>query len=128
MSRIKSKNSKIEVLFGKELRKSGFKYKKNSSKYFGKPDFTFPKLGTVVFLDSCFWHGCKKHCRIPKTRRIYWLKKIKNNVARDKEVTTYYKQHAWKIFRIWEHEIAKNPEKNIQRKSGLLNVFKKLII
>ena len=92
MSKIKSKDSKIEVLFRKELWKKGFRYSKNSTKYFGKPDVVLLKYKTVIFVDSCFWHGCKKHCRIPTVRKKYWTEKITRNKARDKEVSKYYKK------------------------------------
>jgi DNA mismatch endonuclease (patch repair protein) len=105
MSRIKSKDSKIEILFRKELWKQGFRYSKNSKKYFGKPDIVLLKYKTVIFVDSCFWHGCKKHCRIPSVRKKYWTKKITRNKARDKEVSKFYKKQNWKIFRVWEHDI-----------------------
>ena len=54
MSNVKSKDSKIEVLFRKALWKKGFRYSKNSSKYFGKPDVVLLKHKTVIFVDSCF--------------------------------------------------------------------------
>ena len=38
MSKVKNKDSKIEILFRKEIWKAGFRYRKNSSNYFGKPD------------------------------------------------------------------------------------------
>lgn len=107
MSRIKSKDSKIEVLFRKELWRQGFRYRKNSVKYFGKPDLVLPKYETVIFIDSCFWHGCKKHCRIPAVRKKYWTEKITRNKERDKEVSKHYKKRDWKIFRIWEHDLKK---------------------
>lgn len=110
MSRIKSKDSKIETLFRKELWKKGFRYSKNSSKYFGKPDIVLLKYKTVILIDSCFWHGCKKHCRIPTTRKKYWIEKIERNKKRDKEVSKYYKKQGWKILRVWEHEIKKRSE------------------
>jgi len=105
MSRIKNKDSKIEVSFRKELWKQGFRYSKNSTKYFGKPDILLLKHKTVIFIDSCFWHGCKKHCRIPSVRKKYWTEKITRNKERDKEVSKYYKKQGWKIFRIWEHNL-----------------------
>ena len=105
MSRIKSKDSRIEVLFRKSLWKKGFRYSKNSSKYFGKPDVVLLKHKTVIFIDSCFWYGCKKHCRIPSVRKKYWTAKIAKNKERDKEVSKYYKKQGWKIFRIWEHNL-----------------------
>src|SRR3989338_11423056 len=111
MSRIKSKDSRIEVLFRKSLWKKGFRYSKNSSKYFGKPDVVLLKHKTVIFIDSCFWHGCKKHCRIPSVRKKYWTQKITRNKERDKEVSKYYKKQCWKIFRIWEHDFINQTNK-----------------
>ncbi len=105
MSLIKSKDSKIEVSFRKELWRQGFRYRKNSAKHFGKPDIVFSKHKTVIFIDSCFWHGCKKHCRIPSVRRLFWTKKIARNKERDKEVSRYYRKQGWDIFRIWEHDL-----------------------
>ena len=111
MSNVKSKDSKIEVSFRKALWKKGFRYSKNSSKYFGKPDVVLLKYKTVIFIDSCFWHGCKKHCRIPTVRRKYWLAKIARNKKRDKEVSRHYKKQSWKIFRIWEHDLINKVDK-----------------
>ena len=42
MSRIKSQDSKIEIKFRKQLWAAGFRYRKNSSKYLGKPDLVLP--------------------------------------------------------------------------------------
>ncbi|MEK7089159.1 MAG: very short patch repair endonuclease [Patescibacteria group bacterium] len=115
MSQIKNRDSKVEVLFRKELWKRGLRYRKNSKKYFGKPDIILFKHKTVIFIDSCFWHGCKKHGTLPKTRRYFWKRKLKRNVNRDKEVSKYYKKNRWKIFRIWEHDIKKNSTKTITK-------------
>jgi len=106
MSRIKSRDSKIETLFRKELWKRGFRYRKNSGKYFGKPDVVLKQHKVVIFIDSCFWHGCKKHCRIPTVRKSYWTQKIARNMQRDKEVSRHYKKRGWKIFRVWEHNFV----------------------
>ena len=85
----------------------GFRYRKNSTKYFGKPDIVLPKYKSVIFIDSCFWHGCKKHGSIPTTRKKFWTEKIEGNKTRDKEVNKHYKKQGWKIFRIWEHDLKK---------------------
>jgi len=120
MSTVRSKNSKIEVDFRKAIWKAGFRYRKNPTKYFGKPDIVLPKHKTVIFIDSCFWHGCKKHCRIPAVRRNYWMQKISKNVARDKEVVRHYKKQGWKIFRIWEHEIKGDIKTALRKITSLL--------
>jgi len=123
MSRVKSKDSKIETIFRKELWKTGLRYLKNSSKYFGKPDIVLPKYKTVIFIDSCFWHGCKKHCRIPSIRRNYWTQKIARNTVRDKAVSRHYKKQGWKIFRIWEHDLKNKTKKIVmQIKRGVFSV------
>lgn len=115
MSRIKSKDSKIETEFRRELWKKGFRYRKNPDKYFGKPDIVLKKYKTVIFIDSCFWHGCKRHCRIPATRKNYWVQKIRRNTERDKEVAKYYKKLGWRIIRVWEHQL-KNDKSQIVTK------------
>jgi DNA mismatch endonuclease (patch repair protein) len=114
MSKVRSKDSKIEVEFRKKLWKLGFRYRKNSTRYFGKPDIVLPKYKTVIFIDSCFWHGCKKHGSMPQTRKKFWEAKIERNKQRDKEVNKYYKKSDWKIFRIWEHDISHDSDKNIE--------------
>lgn len=113
MGAIKSNGSEIESKVGKALWKSGLKYRKNSEKYFGKPDFILKKHKTVIFVDSCFWHGCKKHCRVPSSRKNYWVSKIARNRMRDKNVRSYYKRNNWKVFRIWEHNLKGGFDKTV---------------
>lgn len=118
MSKVRGKDSKIEVEFRKKLWHAGFRYSKNSSKYFGKPDLALPKYKTVIFIDSCFWHGCKKHGSIPQTRKKFWETKIDRNKQRDKEVNKHYKKISWKIFRVWEHDLKNNLEEMVERPQG----------
>ena len=107
MSKVRNKDSKLEVEFRKELWRAGFRYRKNSTKHFGKPDIVLSKYKTVIFIDSCFWHGCKKHGSIPETRKKFWTKKIEGNKIRDREVSRHYKKESWNIIRIWEHDLKK---------------------
>lgn len=103
MSQVKSKESKLEQKFRKQLWNSGIRYRKNSSNYFGKPDLMIKKSKLVVFIDSCFWHGCNKHLRMPHSNIEYWTNKIKRNLERDIAVNQYYKEQGWNVLRIWEH-------------------------
>jgi len=107
MRAVKGKNSKIEVKFRKALWKAGFRYSTNSRRYFGTPDLVLRRYKTVIFVDSCFWHGCKRHGTQPKVRAKFWRLKIEANRARDRAVTTFYRKKNWKVFRIWEHDIRK---------------------
>ena len=108
MSAVKCKDSQMEVKFRKALWKKGFRYRKNVTKYFGKPDLLLKKYKTVIFIDSCFWHGCKKHCKLPSTRKKWWSEKITRNKQRDKEVNLYYKRINWNVIRVWEHDLRKH--------------------
>lgn len=123
MSKVKNKGSKIENSFAKILRKNDFSYTRNSIKYFGKPDFVLKKHRTVIFIDSCFWHGCKKHKPLPVTNKIFWKDKIEGNKKRDGQVSKYYKKQEWNILRVWEHEIKKN--KNIKFINKILKIKSK---
>jgi DNA mismatch endonuclease (patch repair protein) len=60
----------------------------------------------AVFIDGCFWHGHPTKCRIPKTNRPYWVKKIDRNRKRDKEVSRVLRARGWKVVRIWEDRVA----------------------
>lgn len=120
MSKVRNKDSKIEIEFRKKIWKAGFRYRKNSIKYFGKPDIVLKKYKTVIFIDSCFWHGCKRHGSIPIIRNKFWKQKLARNIERDKEVTKYYRKLGWKVFRIWEHDLKKYPDKEIKRIIKLL--------
>ncbi|MEK7654518.1 MAG: very short patch repair endonuclease [Patescibacteria group bacterium] len=120
MGLVKSKETKMEVAFRKELSSRGLRYRKNSVSYLGKPDIVFKKNKLVIFLDSCFWHGCKKHLRIPTRHKKYWVAKINRNKKRDFEVSRHYKKLGWKIVRAWEHKIKKDRSALVNKILGVL--------
>lgn len=115
MSRVKSKGSKIEITLMRALSKSKLRFRKHVSKLPGTPDVAFMGKKTVVFMDSCFWHGCRRHCRFPKTNKKNWKEKILRNKKRDAIVNKEYKKMGWSIIRVWEHELKKNSEKVVAK-------------
>lgn len=122
MSKIRSKETKLEVKFRKSLWAKGCRYRKNALGWFGKPDLLLKKRKTVIFVDSCFWHGCEKHFKLPATKKKFWKTKIDRNKQRDREVTRYYKSQGWAIIRVWEHEIKKDRERTTEKVARLLSV------
>jgi DNA mismatch endonuclease Vsr len=74
----------------------------------GKPDFAHRSARVVIFIDSCFWHGCPRHLRRPASNVDYWQQKIRRNRARDRCVTAELKAGGWRVVRIWEHSV-RNP-------------------
>lgn len=115
MRAVKSKGTKLEQKVFKALRKRGLKFRTNVANLPGKPDIAIKKYKIVIFLDSCFWHGCPLHCRMPKSNIEYWQKKIEQNKIRDALITENYKKMGWNVLRIWEHELKENFEKTIDK-------------
>ncbi|MBP3039564.1 very short patch repair endonuclease [Bacillaceae bacterium Marseille-Q3522] len=113
MKSIKSKGTKLEEKVNKALWIKGIRFRKNNQKLFGKPDISIQKYKIVIFIDSCFWHGCELHSTIPVTNRGFWVKKINRNKERDIEVTDYYLRNGWNILRIWEHDLKADFSKTI---------------
>ena len=118
MSRIRSKDTKPELLVRKFLHKNGFRYRLHVKDLPGKPDIVLPKYKTVIFVHGCFWHGhegCKYYV-VPKTRREWWLEKIGNNAIKDIKAEEYLIHKGWKILKVWECELKKNvKEESLER-------------
>ena len=104
MSKIHSKDTKIELTLRSALFKTGFRFRKNDSRYLGTPDIVLPRYNAVIFLNGCFWHG-HKNCRLfrlPKSNTEYWEKKISRNIGRDKKISETYIQHLCRVGVVWE--------------------------
>lgn len=101
MSRIRTKDTKPEMIVRKFLWSRGFRYRLNHPRLPGKPDIVLRKYRTCIFVNGCFWHAHNLQldnsgvpvniensecCKIPHTRREFWVKKIMRNKERDIEV------------------------------------------
>ena len=110
MSRIKGKDTGIEVTVRKRLFSYGYRYRKNDKRLPGKPDIVFPKYKTVVFIHGCFWHmhsGCKI-ARIPKSNTEFWMNKLNHNVDKDRQNKQLLEEMGWKVITVWECDIEKD--------------------
>lgn len=124
MSRIKSKDTKPELIVRKQLFKIGYRYRlygKISKRVYkpgilpGKPDIVLKKYKTVIFINGCFWHqhpNCK-YSHIPKTRTEWWQIKLNKNIERDKSNTIKLNQLGWKVITVWECETKKDNINNL---------------
>lgn len=112
MRKIGPKNSKAEVLFRKKLFALGLRYRLHAKELPGKPDIVFRPFKSIVFIDGDWWHGRnykKEYSKYPE----FWQKKIKGNIERDKKVTKELKSLGWKVFRFWQKDIEKEPDKYV---------------
>ncbi|WP_042250606.1 DNA mismatch endonuclease Vsr [Nitrospina sp. Nb-3] len=103
MSKIRSKNTMVEVQIRKFLWGLGYRYRLHRKDLPGTPDIVFPSKFKVVLVHGCFWHGhkCRKD-KLPKTRKKYWSEKIERNKKRDSNNLRKLKRLGWKPFTIWE--------------------------
>jgi DNA mismatch endonuclease (patch repair protein) len=104
MSRIKVKDTGIELAVRHGLHALGFRYRLHDSKLFGRPDIALPKYQVVVFVHGCFWHGhhgCP-YFRLPKTRADFWQEKINRNRLNDIKNLSALQQAGWRVATVWE--------------------------
>jgi len=123
MKKIKSVDTKAEVLLRKRLWALGLRYRKNPNNYPGKPDIVFEKAKVAVFVDGEFWHGfnwSKKKKRISSNRE-YWIKKIERNIARDKKNAKELKKMGFKVIRFWEKEVLTDIDKCVAKVVTIIN-------
>ncbi|MDR1028890.1 MAG: very short patch repair endonuclease [Clostridiales Family XIII bacterium] len=113
MSRVKSKDSRIELLLRRALWKRGLRYRKNVAGIEGKPDIVFHGKKVAVFCDSEFWHGYNWEERKSdfKSNRDFWIPKIERNMVRDVEVNGALEYDGWTVIRFWGKEIMKDAER-----------------
>ena len=104
MAKIKSKNTKPELILRKKLHALGYRYRLHDAKLPGKPDLVFPSRKKVVFVNGCFWHGhdCPVGARLPKTNTAFWLDKRERNQARDQRHIDMLSDLGWECLVVWE--------------------------
>jgi DNA mismatch endonuclease (patch repair protein) len=104
MSRIKSRDTKPEILVRRKLHASGFRFRLHRSDLPGKPDIVLPRYRTAIFVHGCFWHqhmGCQLASK-PKTRTEYWGPKLARNVERDASHFNELLELGWRVEVVWE--------------------------
>ena len=124
MSRIRSRgNSSTELRLIKLMRGAGIKGWRRKSKLSGRPDFLFPRYHIAVFVDGCYWHGCRKCALGAKTNTEYWMPKIAGNMKRDRANTRKLRREGWSVVRIWEHDLKVSPMKCLSKIMAALRPF-----
>lgn len=116
MSRIKSKNTRIEIILRKALWHKGIRYRKNYNKLTGHPDIVLTKYRIAIFCDSEFWHGKDWNTKKKvQTNASFWNKKIENNIKRDKDVNLKLAEEGWIVLRFWGEDILRCTEECVNK-------------
>ena len=110
MASIGGKNTHPELIVRKLVWASGKRYRIHNRTVFGTPDLSNKKRKVAIFIDGCFWHGCKKCYKEPRSNIEFWRRKLARNLQRRKEVTQLLKDSGWNILSFWEHEVLSDPQ------------------
>ena len=118
MQRIRSKDTKAELLLRKALWKEGYRYRKNYKLLPGTPDIVLTKYKIAIFVDSEFFHGRNwevLQARLNKgSRGEYWIGKIRRNMERDYEVDQKLRSDEWIVLHFWDKDIEKHLDECVQ--------------
>lgn len=121
MAAIRSRDTKPELIVRRFLFGRGFRYRLTHKRLPGRPDLVLRKYRTCVFVNGCFWHGHNVEmpqiengelriensecCKIPKSNRDFWVKKIRRNMERDSETQKMLAQMGWHCITVWECQL-----------------------
>lgn len=84
-----------------------------------RADMAFPSRLVAVFVDGCFWHGCRRHMTWPENNAEWWREKIEANRARDRDTNTKLRSAGWTVVRVWEHESPSRAADRIRRAAAV---------
>lgn len=112
MSRIRSKDTKPEIMLRKALWKEGYRYRKNFAKLPGSPDIVLTKYRVCIFVDSEFFHGYGWDSggkeRVLRGRNPgYWVRKIERNMERDRAADAKLRILGWEVLHFWGRDVEK---------------------
>jgi DNA mismatch endonuclease (patch repair protein) len=109
MRKIRSTNTKPELLIRKLIFSKGYRYRIHWKKLPGKPDLVFPGKKKVIFVHGCYWHQhSDQNCKIthkPKSKENYWNSKFEKNINRDIRNQQQINEMGWNYFVIWECQV-----------------------
>lgn len=114
MSKIRGKDTKIEIALRKALWEKGYHYRKNYKELPGSPDIVLTKYKLAIFCDSEFFHGKDWDVLKPKLEKgknpDYWVKKIQRNIDRDRETDQRLLFLGWTVIHFWGKDILKDTD------------------
>ncbi len=104
MSRIRSKDTKPEMIVRSLVHQMGFRFRLHGKGLPGKPDLVLPGHRKVVFVHGCFWHmhRCRYGKVVPKTNAAFWSEKRRGNVLRDRRNRRALVADGWSVLVVWE--------------------------
>lgn len=101
----RSTGTKPELALSAALRRQGLSFRKGVApdpSLKCKADLIFASARVCVFVDGCYWHGCPRHFKLPKTNARWWKRKVIDNQLRDRRKRVALRRRGWTVIRVWE--------------------------
>ena len=102
-------NTTPERTLRSALHKAGLRFRKHVRPQYAfrcTADIVFRRQKVCVFVDGCFWHGCRIHFSCPNTNAAWWKEKIQANIERDHRQSQLLENQGWRVLRVWEHDVS----------------------
>jgi DNA mismatch endonuclease, patch repair protein len=117
MSRIRSKDTKPELIVRRLLHRMGYRYVLHDRRLPGTPDLAFPARRKVIFVHGCFWHShdCGRGFK-PVTNADLWHAKLARNLVRDREVRRDLRRLGWECLTVFECALRQGAEARLARR------------
>ena len=124
MSKIRSKDTKPEMIIRKNLHGMGYRYRLHIKDLPGKPDIYLPKYKTVIEVMGCFWHGHNCHLgSSPNSNKDYWVNKITRNKERDLLNKKLILEKGLDLLVVWECSIMGKTSRELGNLLGEIESF-----
>jgi DNA mismatch endonuclease (patch repair protein) len=129
MARVRSKDSKAELALRRALHARGVRYRLHAKDVPGRPDIVIRARRIALFVDGDFWHGNAWRLRgLPSleaqfpSRVEWWSAKLRRNMERDREVNAELKANGWRVMRVWESDVLRDPEGTADRAFAIIRM------
>ncbi|MEW6531668.1 MAG: very short patch repair endonuclease [Thermodesulfobacteriota bacterium] len=122
MSRVKGRDTKPELMVRSFVHRMGYRFSLHRRDLPGNPDIVLPRLGKVIFVHGCFWHGHKR-CRRskrPTTNKSFWDTKLDSNIKRDKRFRRELSRMGWSVLVVWQCE-TRDPDALLRKLEKFLS-------
>lgn len=119
MQQVRRRDTAEELTLRSLLHERGLRYRVDARPlpdFRRRADIVFPRAQLAVFVDGCFWHGCREHrCRL-KTNAPWWRTKLAANSRRDRDTNRRLSEAGWEVVRFWEHDDLRRASTVIERR------------
>ncbi|MDV7134523.1 very short patch repair endonuclease [Williamsia muralis] len=119
MSKVRSRDTKPELALRRAIHARGGRYRLHPRDVVGTPDLVVRSKKVAVFVDGDLWHGNPAEwvrrglpdlASMFPNRTEFWVRKIEQNVARDREVNATLRSSGWRVVRLWASDILADPD------------------